>query len=255
MNGSYHDTVDGARLYWEDEGDGPTVLLIHGGTGTSAYDWELVRGALARSYRLRTLDLRGHGRSTDPTRRLGLEQIGADVLSLLEREGGCDAIMAFSIGASSMLALLCRHPGLARAFVCIGASIVGDATQVSRFVNGPWPAELTELHHEHGSGEDYWRTLRSALAHSWADHHITDEELRAMDVPTLVVCGDRDRVEPVETAVALQRTLPRGELLVVPRCGHFVSRERPAELAVAVEGFLARALTRTDSATPAASRR
>jgi pimeloyl-ACP methyl ester carboxylesterase len=251
VSGRYHETADGARLYWEDEGEGPTVLLIHGGTGTSAYDWQLVRARLARGYRLRALDLRGHGRSSDPTGLLGLEQVGRDVLSLLEHEGSCDAIMAFSIGASSMLALLCRNPGLTRAFVCIGASTIGDASQVPRFVNGPWPAELTVLRHEHGHGEDYWRSLRSALAHSWADHHVTDEELRAMEVPTLVVCGDRDRIEPVETALSLQRSLPHGELLVVPRCGHFVSRERPAELAVAVEQFLDRSLGRADFAAPA----
>ena len=132
-----------------------------------------------------------------------------------------------------------------------GVAVVGDATQVPRFVNGPWPAELTVLHHEHGHGEDYWRSLRSALAHSWADHHVTEDELRALEVPTLVVCGDRDRIEPVETALALQRALPHGELLVIPRCGHFVSRERPAELAVGVEGFLARAVGRNDSAAAA----
>lgn len=251
MTGHYHSASDGARLYWEDEGEGPTLLLVHGGTGTSAYDWELVRERLSRSYRLRTLDLRGHGRSTDPTGSLGLEQIGLDVLSLLEHQGGCDAIMAFSIGASAMLALLCRHRGLTRAFVCIGASMTGDASQVPRFVNGPWPVELTRLRHDHGTGEDHWRRLRFALAHSWADHHVSEDELRGMEVPTLVVCGDRDRIEPVETALALQRSLRHGELLVVPRCGHFVSRERPSELAVAVEGFLARALGHRDRAAAA----
>jgi pimeloyl-ACP methyl ester carboxylesterase len=56
------------------------------------------------------------------------------------------------------------------------------------------------------------------------------------------VCGDRDRVEPVETALSLCRLLPRGELLVLPDCGHFVSRERPAELSAVVDGFLSRVL-------------
>jgi pimeloyl-ACP methyl ester carboxylesterase len=238
----HHETADGADLYWEEEGQGPRVLLVHGGTGTGAFDWELVRPRLVHGHHLMVIDLRGHGRSSDPARRLSLEQIGADVLSLLEETGGCDAIMAFSIGASAMLALLCERPTLTRAFVCIGASTAGDIDQVEAIVNGPWPADLRGLRHQHSSGEDHWRRLRSTLAHSWAGHRLSDEQLAGLEVPTLVVCGDRDRVEPVETALSLSRSLPQGELLVLPGCGHFAPRERPAELSTIVERFLARVL-------------
>ena len=77
-----------------------------------------------------------------------------------------------------------------------------------------------------------------------AGHSIasTETELAAIEVPTLVVAGDRDRVEPLKTAVTLLATLPRAELLVLPRCGHFVPRERPAELAAAIDAFLERVL-------------
>lgn len=218
------------------------MLLVHGGTGTGAFDWEMLREPLARSHRLLVADLRGHGRSSDPDGRVGIEQIGQDIVALLEHAGGCDAIMAFSIGATAMLALLTRRPELTRAFVCIGASTSGDPDQVDRIVTGPWPAELQSLAHEHAADPDHWRQLRRKLAVSWADHHLPPEQLARLDRPTLVVCGDRDRIEPVETALALARALPRGELLVLPRCGHFAPRERPDELLAAVEGFLARAL-------------
>lgn len=242
MLGHRHIVNDGASLYWEEEGDGPRVLMVHGGTGTSAYDWEFVREPLALHHRLLLSDIRGHGHSSDPHGLLSIEQIGNDVAALLEHCGGCDAIIAFSIGASAVLELLCRRPSLTRAFVCIGASTTGDPSQVDTILSGPWPSSLKQIEHLHGTGDDHWRGLQAALAHSWADHNITTEELAALDIPTLVVCGDRDRVEPLETALSLSRTLPRGELLVLPDCGHFVSRQRPAELSVAVDGFLARAL-------------
>ena len=242
MRGHRHIADDGASLYWEEEGDGPRVLMVHGGTGTSEYDWELVREPLAGHHRLLLADIRGHGCSSDPHRRLSIEQIGDDVVSLLEHCGGCDAVVAFSIGASAVLSLLCGRPSLARAFVCIGASVTGDPSQVNAILAGPWPSSLQRIEHLHATGTDYWRRLQAALADSWARHHITMGELAALDIPTLVVCGDRDRVEPPETALTLSRSLPRGELLVLPDCGHFVPRQRPAELAVAVEAFLARAL-------------
>ena len=241
--GHRHVTADGASLYWEEEGEGPRVLMVHGGTGTSAFDWEMVREPLARRYRLMLSDVRGHGESSDPHERLGIEQIGDDVASLLEQRGGCDAIIAFSVSATAVLALLCRRPSLTRAFVCIGASVTGDASQVDTILNGPWPSALKRIEHRHATGADHWRRLQAALAHSWADHDLTAQQLGALRLPTLVVCGDRDRIEPVESALSLSRSLPRGELLVLPDCGHFVSRQRPAELSAAVDGFLTRVLS------------
>jgi pimeloyl-ACP methyl ester carboxylesterase len=237
-----HETADGARLYWEQEGEGPRVLLVHGGTGTGAYDWEFVRAPLREACRLMVLDIRGHGRSSDPQGLVSLPQIGADVRSLLEAEGGCDAIIAFSVGASATLALLCEHPELTRSFVAIGASTSGDPTRVEEFSTGPWPSSLQRLHHQHGSGADHWRRLRRAFATSWAALDVDAAALARLTLPTLVVCGDRDRIEPVETALALARALPRGELLVLPNCGHFAPRQRPTELAAAALGFLQRAL-------------
>ena len=235
-------TADGATLSWQEEGDGPRVLLVHGGTGTGDFDWEHVREPWRRNHRLLICDLRGHGRSTDPSGRLSLGQIGGDTETVLEAAGGCDAIVAFSIGASAMLALLARRPDLTRAFVSIGGSVRGDPSRVPRIVSGPWPDDMIALRHENAPDPDHWRRLRAALATSWSEHRLSESELAGIDLPTLVVSGDRDRIEPLSTALTLLATLPRAELLVLPRCGHFVARERPVELAGAVEAFLRRVL-------------
>jgi pimeloyl-ACP methyl ester carboxylesterase len=234
--------ADGATLFWEQEGDGPRVLLVHGGTGTGAYDWEYVREPLRRDHSLLVCDLRGHGRSSDPSGRLGLRQIGEDVETVLDAAGGCDAIVAFSIGASAMLALLAHRPRLARALVSIGGSFRGDPERVPRIVSGPWPDELIALRHDHASDPDHWRRLRAAMAASWSELDLSAAELAAIDVPTLVVAGDRDRVEPLQSALTLFHTLPRAELLVLPNCGHFVPREQPVQLAAGIDAFLQRVL-------------
>ncbi len=236
-------TPDGARLVWDEEGNGPRVLLVHGGTGTGAFDWEFVRPRLRERHRLLIADLRGHGRSSDPEGRLGIGQIGEDVETLLEAAGGCDVIVAFSIAASAMIALLCRRPELTRAFVSIAGSIMGDPGRVEEFADGPWPSDLVALRHEHATDDDYWRSLRAAMARSWGAHRVTDAELAGLTVPTLVVAGDRDRVEPLATALALRERLPVAELLVIPGGRHFVPRERPELLAGEITEFLGRRLT------------
>ena len=232
----------GAEIHYDVEGDGPLVLLVHGGTGTGAYDWEFQRAPLARRYRVVTPDLRGHGRSSDPQWLLSVEQIGEDIVALIDELGRRPAaIVAFSIGATAMLRLLCRRPDLTSAFVAVGASPKGHPERVPGIVNGPWPRELRELRHEHGDGPEHWKALRRRLAESWSGaHDLTAEDVAAIEIPTLVVCGDRDVIEPVETGLWLMRHVPNGELLVLPGAGHFVMRDRPREFTVAVEEFLAR---------------
>jgi pimeloyl-ACP methyl ester carboxylesterase len=238
------EAAGGARLYYDDEGSGPMVMLIHGGTGTGDYDWEHQRAPLARRYRVITPDLRGHGHSSDPQWLLGLEQVAQDTLALIDELGTRPAaIVSFSIGATAMLRLLCARPDLTDAFVCIGASRQGRPEDVPGIVAGGWPRELRALRHEHSEDPDHWRRLRERLATSWATElALSDDDLHRVAIPTLVVCGDRDVIEPVESTLDLARTLPAGELLVLPGAGHFVSRDRPRELNACVEAFLDRHL-------------
>jgi len=240
----YLDLADGARLYYADEGEGALVLLVHGGTGTGDFDWERVRPALSRHFRVLTPDLRGHGRSSDPAWKIGVRSIGDDMTRLLESLGERPAaIIAFSFGASAMLALLCATPDLTDAFVGIGVSRYGDPSRVGPITAGPWPRGLVALQHEHGEGPDHWRRLREHISASWVeDLMIEDEDLARVEIPVLLACGDQDPIEPVEVALELVRALPAGELLVLPGAGHFLARERPAELLAVVENFLDRHL-------------
>ncbi len=235
---------DGARLFYRDEGAGPLVLLVHGGTGTGDHDWEFLRPVLAPHHRVITPDLRGHGRSSDPEWGLGMDRIGADMVALLESVGErARAIVTFSIGGSAILKLLCRRPNLTDAFVGVGLSRAGDPAQVEAIVNGPWPRALIALEHEHGGGADHWRRLRERMSATWAeDLSITDDDLANLRIPSLICCGDRDRLEPVSVAQSIAGALSGGELLVMPAAGHFAIRDRPEIFGAAVLDFLSRHL-------------
>lgn len=237
------DTPDGARIYYEALGEGRLLLFVHGGTGTGGYDWE-AQLALADRFRLIIPDLRGHGRSTQPATPLSLDLIASDMLVLagsLDRP--LDAVVGFSIGASAMLRLLTQRPGLTRAFVAIGASFRGDPGRVEQIVTAPWPEELRRLRHEASEDREHWQELRRQLAETWAKTlDLGPPELARVDCPTLVVCGDRDRIEPIRTAALIARQVAQGELLVLPRAGHFAQRDRPGPFNAALVDFLDRVL-------------
>jgi pimeloyl-ACP methyl ester carboxylesterase len=199
---------------------------------------------LSRRYRVITPDLRGHGRSSDPEWGLSLDTIASDMMALTEALGEHPrALVAFSIGGSAMLRMLCGRPDFADAFVGVGLSRAGDPGQVEAIVNGPWPRALMALEHEHGGGADHWRRLRERMSATWAnDLSITDDDLANVDIPALICCGDRDRLEPVSVAQSIAEALPAAELLVMPAAGHFAIRDRPQVFADAVLDFLHRHL-------------
>jgi len=75
--------INGFQMYYEDRGDGEPLLLLHGGTGIGA-DWRHVFTADPDGYRVIVPDLRGHGRSTNPSKAFTFRQCARDVLSLVD---------------------------------------------------------------------------------------------------------------------------------------------------------------------------
>jgi pimeloyl-ACP methyl ester carboxylesterase len=219
---------------------------VHGGTGTAEHDWGPVLPQLQSRYRVVTMDMRGHGRSHDPDVELGIDRFGLDLVHVMKALGLPRAVLVgFSVGANTLLKLVSARPDLALGLVTIGASVAGDASRVPEILAGPWPPDLTALHHHVGDGPDYWRRLRVALAHDWANNlALSDERLRRITCPTLICHGDRDRVAALDEALHLHRTIAGSELFVAPRCGHQLQLERPQMFVEAVDGFVARLAAR-----------
>jgi pimeloyl-ACP methyl ester carboxylesterase len=63
--------------------------------------------------------------------------------------------------------------------------------------------------------------------------------LHRIDVPTLLIWGDHDRLFPLQHAQAFAKAIPGAKLVVIPKCGHVPQIEKPEEFAAALESFLA----------------
>ena len=79
-------TVDSAEIYFEDQGDGEPLVLLHG-FGSSTRDWELQVEAFSERYRVITLDFRGFGRSSRDQGPFSVERFASDTLAVLEHLG------------------------------------------------------------------------------------------------------------------------------------------------------------------------
>lgn len=63
--------------------------------------------------------------------------------------------------------------------------------------------------------------------------------LHRIDVPTLLIWGDHDRMFPLEHAQAFAKAIPGAKLVVIPKCGHVPQIEKPDEFVAALEDFFA----------------
>jgi pimeloyl-ACP methyl ester carboxylesterase len=250
-----HAAVNGLRMYYEEHGipDGPPLVLLHNFTSTGTTAWAAQLPALGARYRLVVPDWRGHGRTGNPggPAAMNHRQFAHDAVAFcgalgLERPILCGV----SSGAVQLLALALEAPDLARAFVyCTGAHVWPDETRA--WCRAQTPETVTDearrasLRAAHtAEGPDQWRTVVAAwLAvgdHAHAEDLPEPEDLRRIQVPTLIVHGDRDRFFPVEIPVELYRLLPDAELCVLPQAGHGVKWERPEWFNAITLDFLAR---------------
>jgi pimeloyl-ACP methyl ester carboxylesterase len=219
--------INGFEMYYEDRGDGDPLLLLHGGTGIGA-DWRHVFAADPDRYRVIVPDLRGHGRSTNPSKQFTFRQCARDVLSLLDHLAlpRVKAI-GMSMGAKTLLHVATQQPARVDAMVLASATPyfppparAGMAQfDVARLSEAEWAS----LRQRHVHGDDQIRMLwdmTRGFATSYDDMAFTPPLLATITARTLVVHGDRDPFYPVEMAMELYRSIPSSALWIVPNAGH-----------------------------------
>ena len=112
-------SINGAYIYYECEGDGQVLLLVHG-LGSSGADWAFQREEFARGHRLVIPDLRGSGRSSRGTSAFSMVAFASDLWTLLDRLGhGRIDVLGFSLGGAVALEMaLLQPPRVRRLILC-----------------------------------------------------------------------------------------------------------------------------------------
>lgn len=238
--------VNGLQLFYRDRGTGEPLLLLHGFTGCGD-DWQHVFAAPLEGFRIIAPDLRGHGRSTNPSGSFRFADVARDMFGLLDRLG-IDRVKAIgmSAGANTLLHMATQQPDRIAAMVHVSGTprfpdqartIMRTLTEASR-TESDW-AEMRGRHH-HGDGQirALWRHARE-FADDREDMNFSAATLSSITARTLIVHGDRDPLYPVELAVELFRAIPNASLSVVPNGGHGpIFGEQAAPFVKTVAAFL-----------------
>lgn len=264
--GSFVDVGD-ISTHYHDLGSGAPVLLLHGsGPGVSAWaNWQLAIPALAESARVIALDLVGFGASSRPDSvRYSLRTWTDHAWGFLDALG-IDQVSVIGNSLGGRIALQMAEDNQARLdrLVLMGSPGVGmtmtDGLQALRGYEPSHDAmrtmlktyfavdpdlitdDLVQIRYEASAApgaHEAYRTMFFHPDHAGSQLAITEEQVRAVTVPTLLVHGREDRVVPLEVSSKMLQLLPNADLHVFSRCGHWTQIERSGEFNRVVADFL-----------------
>lgn len=258
---------DGARIAWQSDGpaDGPPVLLVMGLAYPAAMWFRLVP-ALADRFRVLRLDNRGAGLTGDvPGAPYDVPTMAGDCLAVLDAAGvgaaqvvgiSMGGLMAQELAVSSphrvrSLCLMASHPGIAH------AAIDADTLQLvtaGRAAMTPQEAAEASIPYNYAPAtprehiEQDW-AVRLPLACTPAGYAAQVQgtlpwtrwdELAALDVPTLVLHGELDRLCLPENGRRLAERIPGAELVVLPEANHLLLTDQPEQVARVLSDWLER---------------
>lgn len=217
--------VNGISMYYEVHGNAPgtPLVLLHGGGSSIDVTYGRILPFLARHRTVIALDEQAHGRTTDRDAPVRFDTSAEDVAALLATLHVEQAdVMGFSNGASVALTLTLRHPKLVHRLIFASSmtkksgapaafwtfmdqATFADMPQPLKdaFLNvNPDPRKLEVMHDKDAD------RMRHFV-------ETTDDEVRSVQAPTLVLIGDRDLPTP-EHALELTRLFPHARLMILP---------------------------------------
>ncbi|MEX2301688.1 MAG: alpha/beta hydrolase [Bryobacterales bacterium] len=219
--------VNGIEMYYETSGQGEPLLLLHG-FGGSGQAWSRVIPDFAKRYQVIVPDLRGHGRSTNPTNKFTHRQSALDIYALLDALGIKQVkAMGISTGGMTLIHMATQQPARVEAMVLIGATIYfpEQAREIMRkaTVESLTPEMYERRRQIHKHGDDQIRALQQQFhdfRNSYDDMNFTGPYLSTITARTLIVHGDRDQFFPVEIPRQMYESIPNSFLWIIPRGGH-----------------------------------
>ena len=240
--------VGGAEIHYEIHGDGPPLVLLHGGVDPSQ-TFGAPLAAMARTHKVIAIHLRGHGFSTDSDAPWSSELMADDVASVLRQLGiGKARFMGYSLGAAIALQVAIRHPELVEKLVSVSVafSTEGDYPEVRQAF-----AQMTGMAATIGQqlaasplaqlypGVD-WETMMRKTAEMNQDKRDWTEGIKAIKAPILLVFADADSIRP-EHMVEFWKLLgggqrdagldgsqrPASQLAIIPGTTHYSLIQSP----------------------------
>lgn len=262
--------AEGAKLYYEETGSGFPIVFVHEFAG-DLRSWEPQLRYFARFYRCIAYNARGFPPSDVPEQpSLYSQDIATDDIAAVMRGAGIENahVVGLSMGGFAAAHFAMRYGALARSVVIAGCGYGADPAKRTQFkteaettadrleregmekMSAVYGSGPTRVQLENKDPRGYREFLQQLAEHSVQGSANTlrgvqavrpslyglEDELKAVDVPVLIVTGDED--EPcLDPGLFMKRTIPTSGLVVIPKTGHACNLEEPEAFNAALREF------------------
>jgi 3-oxoadipate enol-lactonase len=251
----------GAKIYWEEAGQGEPALLIMG-LGWPSYMWHRTRPLMAKQYRTITLDNRGAGRSDVPTGPYPISLMASDAAAVLDA-AGVESAHLYGVSMGGMIAqeFALQYPKRVRSLI-LGCTASGGPQAVRAE-----PEVLEILTRQGMTPEEAARAINPYIYDQGTPKERIDEDLKIrmewpatakgytaqlqgiiiweaysriaqIAAPTLVIHGETDRLIPAANGELIAERMPGAKLVMLPHASHIFSTDQPTVTHQVVFEFL-----------------
>jgi len=258
--------LNGRKIHYRDEGEGPTIVLIHG-TGASLHTWEDWTKDLIKDYRVIRLDLPAYGLTgQDPQKRYSSKDY-VDLLDAFLTELQVDKfhLAGNSLGGLVSWLYASYHPEKVEKLVLLDPSgfpfkstpmviKMAKIPVLNNFIRYVTPRSfieknIKEVYYDHSLIKDstidryYDLTLFEGNRTAFIDRAYIEREdyrdrLSLISAPTLILWGENDNWIPVSDAARFKAAIKNAQVVIIPKTGHVPMEERPQESLAVVTAFL-----------------
>src|SRR3979411_3098105 len=199
--GKYAD-VNGINLYYETHGKGRPPILLHGGLGSGEMFGPILP-LLTERHQVVAVDLQGHGRTADIDRPIDVRLLADDIAALIDhlRLDRAD-VVGYSLGGGVALHTAAKYPAKVGRLVAGSANIRPDAIypemRVQQSQVSAAAAEfmkdtpMYQLYQRVAPRPEDFPRLLDKIGQSMSKDFDYSEEVRSLQVPTLIVAADAD---------------------------------------------------------------
>jgi pimeloyl-ACP methyl ester carboxylesterase len=198
--------VNGLNLYFETFGTGRPLILLHGGLGSGEMFGPILP-TLTEHHQVIAVDLQGHGRTADIDRPIDIRLMADDIAALIDHLGlEKPDVVGYSLGGGVALLTAVKYPEKVRRLVAASAhawrrAIPPEMLAQQAQVNAAAAEALKgtpmyELYQRVAPRPEDFPRLLDKIGESMAHDFDYSEEIRGLQVPTLLVAADADMAPP-----------------------------------------------------------
>ncbi|MFH2011988.1 MAG: alpha/beta hydrolase [Pseudomonadota bacterium] len=212
--------LDGGDTYYEAHGSGEPLLLLHGWAQSSSI-WKEYTDNFSDKFRVFSVDLYGHGRSSPFQGEFSLQKAADNLLQMMDYIGIDTAkAVGFSYGGETLLNACVSQSGRFTSMILIGSS--------HRWPRQKWGVSYDELDSSykqqlsqiHIHGDEQIKQIFDQMPNY--ESVLTRSDLKRISTNTLIMVGEHDQYVGPEVALDMHNSLSNSHLWIVPHAGHVV---------------------------------